>query len=92
MKVEHWKHVGVNEDGVVESGGAVHTEPSVKVQRGAGCNCGTCRGAGDFIVVNMGRTDDGVVSGMTIYFDSTEELDKYCVAQGFLPHISSSDN
>lgn len=84
MKVKHWTYENVEKNGKVPSGGAVNTEPGIDVTRhGEGCNCGTCQDADCYIRVNLGRDEQGTVRGMTMYFDSDKELNKYLGKNNF---------
>lgn len=78
MKTKHWKHEQVNENGVVESGGAVNTKRNVKIFKGTPCNCNTCNNEHDFIVINYGRNPfTSEVKGMTLYFNNTKQLNQF---------------
>jgi len=84
MRVEHWKPVVTDERGVIDGGGAVGVEPKVDVTwSGEGCDCGTCRGVDCYIRANFGRDEEGVVRGMTIYFENNKELAEYLKSKGF---------
>lgn len=86
MDIKYWTHEGVKPDGTFEDRlGAIGTEPKIDATwSGEGCDCGTCGGADTYIRVNLGRDDEGTVRGMTIYFDSDEEMKSYLDNKNFL--------
>ncbi|NIQ16490.1 MAG: hypothetical protein GTO02_19480 [Candidatus Dadabacteria bacterium] len=78
MRIEHWTHKDVDENGLVLTGGAVNTEPKIDVTwKGEGCDCASCQSIDCYIRVNLGRDMNGTVRGMTIYFNSDSELREY---------------
>lgn len=73
MKVKAWQHDGVDKNGVVQEGGAVNTTPGVGFISG-GCGMEDCHCSdGYHMVINEGLKD-GTVKGVTITFDSKEEM------------------
>ena len=79
MRVDYWKYK-TDENGNVEGGGNVITTHDVLVSRDNYSD-------GYWIRLCAGRGDDGIVRGMTTYFDSEHELDAYLaddVRNGFL--------
>jgi hypothetical protein len=71
MKITTWKHENVREDGAIISkndgrvNGAVHTEPNVSTSR-------------LIVVFTLGRDSaTQTVSGLTINFDSYEEMENW---------------
>jgi hypothetical protein len=78
MKIKKFRHENVNPDGTVEGGGAVHI--TTGIQHSSPCECG-CSGNKPFVVIGFGRTPDGIVEGLTITFDSTEEYDLFLAGQ-----------
>jgi len=77
MKITHFVHTGVREDGSLPTGGAVEVKGRVieSARRGGcgrkGCDCSP----GQWISIVHPRTEDGVVVGYTAYFDSRKELE-----------------
>ena len=77
-KKEKWMHINVNPNGVIDKGGAVHTSRGARIFRGTPCDCGTCKGAHDFIAVCEGyNAKKRTVSGYTLYFKNTKDLNEY---------------
>lgn len=83
MKIRHFTHTGVLPDGRVPTGGAVEVNGRViqsDIKGGCGskgCSCSP----GHWISVVHPRTDDGVVFGYTVYFDSRQELEAADLAE-----------
>ena len=76
MKIESIKYVGVNEEGLVASGGAIKTGGSVMMGYGEGCGLGDCHCSdGYWISIVKPRTKDGVVEGIRVVFNDVEEMD-----------------
>ena len=67
MKAKAFTHKNVGEDGTFTDGnpGAVKVNPDVIVNRGE-----------LWAMVTTGRRDDGTVKGITMFFDSLEEMEE----------------
>ena len=75
MKVKKILHTGVHEDGGVDGGGAVVTEPVVRLGRGQDCGLENCTcSEGYWLFIGLGL-NDGQVEGVKVIFDSKEEMD-----------------
>jgi len=77
MKIAHFIHTGVLPDGRVPTGGSVETKGRVaqSVPEGGcgneGCQCSP----GHWISKVHPRTEDGVVFGYKVHFDTRQELE-----------------
>jgi hypothetical protein len=77
MKISKFKHEGVNPDGTFKDRlGAVTVEGRVSMSAiDGGCGAGKCNcSEGHWISIVKPRTPEGVVEGMTVQFESHEEL------------------
>ena len=80
MRVQSFEHHGVKEDGTFENeGGAVTVNGGVRrSQPGGGCCIEKCNcSPGYWICHTLPRTKEGVVRGVTIFFDTEEELNNF---------------
>lgn len=79
MKITKYRHTGVLPNGNVESGGAVHTEQMIRMSpKSGGCGLSTCHCSdGHWISIALGRTEDGIVEGLTVKFESQKEMNKF---------------
>ena len=79
MKITKYRHTGVLPDGVVKGGGAVHTEQMIRMSpKNGGCGISTCHCSdGHWISIGLGRTEDGIVEGITVRFDNQKEMNKF---------------
>ena len=82
MRIKPFRHEGVKEDGSFDDPekGAVHVErlfrlpDTVRGESIVPLSKRQIKEEGHFICIGCPRTKDGVVEGVTIYFDSREEL------------------
>ena len=76
MRIKTWEHTGVNKDGTCVDGGSVGTQGDIRFAKQEGgcglehCNCSN----GHWMSIVNPRSDDGVVSGVTIHFDSNQQV------------------
>lgn len=68
MKIKKFIHEGVGPDGSLPDEGSVVTEGGLVIA--------PRNSAEAWVTLLMPRTDDGVVEGICITFDSTEEMNK----------------
>ncbi len=77
MKIETFKHKGVNQDGTFQDmPGAVQTKGSIVMsQDGGGCDIDGCKcSQGHWLTIVLPRTESGVVQGVTVKFDNYGEM------------------
>ena len=75
MIVKKILHTGVHEDGRMDGGGAVVTEPVVRMGRAQGCGLDRCTCfEGYWLFIGLGLIN-GQVEGVKVIFDSKEEMD-----------------
>ena len=72
MRIEPFFHKNVDPDGKVDVGGAVETTPRTRWSKNHRSS-ERCQ----FLIINCGRNAQGAVYGVTIYFDTDEELEKF---------------
>lgn len=79
MKVSTFKHTGVLEDGrFINKRGSVHATGGITLcEINGGCGIPTCQTCdpGYWLCVSAPRTRNGIVRGISIKFDSKEEMD-----------------
>ncbi len=76
MKIEKFVNTGVNKDGIIEGGGAVITDGGIRMSPpNGGCTIETCScSEGHWLSIILPRTEDGVVEGVKVKFDSAPEM------------------
>ncbi len=80
MRIRNWKHINVDEKGIIASGGAVHTEPAIKYSaNNGGCGSNGCHCSdGHWICLCNGRdAEKSEVSGTTLHFDDIYEMQQH---------------
>lgn len=90
MRIEHWKYEGVAEDGTCADGGSVVTRPKIQIERGARAKEGFYVPELDkqvisksdvenpfWVSISAGRQPDGTMQGMTAYFDTPHEMERF---------------
>jgi hypothetical protein len=90
MKIEHWKYEGVAEDGTCIDGGSVVITPKIQIERGSRAKEGFYSPelgqqvisrsdvANPFwISISTGRQSDGTMQGMTAYFVTLSEMERF---------------
>lgn len=75
MKMEKIKHIGVDEDGRVVSGGAVKTKGDLIVVKG-GCDLEGCHCSDGYSISIIMPLKDGIVEGIKIKFKDLKELEE----------------
>lgn len=84
MRIEHFKHENVREDGATlvngEPYGSVHTTPGIRMSPDEGgcgidnCNCSK----GHWLMIGFGRdAETQTVSGVTVWFDNYDEMQSF---------------
>lgn len=78
MKITKFVHEGVARDGKCKGGGAVITEPLIRMSTGEGCGLDNCHCSdGWWISIGLPRTLDGKVEGVIVHFDDQVEYDEF---------------
>ena len=79
MKLRTFTHTGVKPDGTFDDkNGAVGTKGGVSMsQPSGGCGLEGCYCSEEhWLTISMPRTEDGVVMGISVTFDSLDEMNK----------------
>lgn len=78
MKIEKYKHTGVNPDGTVKTGGAVEVNGSIKMSaENGGCGMPSCKcSPGFWISIAMPRRGS-TVEGIRVNFDTKKEFEDF---------------
>lgn len=79
MRVEYWSHSNVLPDGTFENDpehrkGSVGTKPKMNTSGKHNLQTRSTVEAGLWMLVSTGRLDDGMVHGITIFFDDEAEM------------------
>lgn len=87
MRVELWQSVDVNPDGTIgdpvdPSKGAIEVLPLFRSSREPYHHTPSLRASGDWCSVSTGRLPDGTVTGITLYFNSRDEMQKFIADSG----------
>ena len=80
MIISKFQHKGVNNDGTVEGGGAVHTKGGVTIING-GCSFPQCHCSDGFFLVVTLPLKDRKVDGIKVHFKSKDEMIATLVGQ-----------
>lgn len=82
MRVQLWQYVDVETSGIVPSGGSVVPFPQFGSSRENTYDTPSARSAGDWLSVSTGRLPDGTMTGITLYFDSREDMEFFLKQSG----------
>lgn len=83
MRVELWQHTDVRPDGTREDrDGSLIPYPMFRTSRENQYETPSAIDAGDWLNVSTGRLPDGTVTGITLYFDSRQEMEDFIITSG----------
>lgn len=83
MRVQLWQHQDVKPDGSHEDrDGGVNPFPQFRTSRENQYDTPSSRDSGDWLSVSTGRLPDGTMTGITLYFDSREEMEEFISQSG----------
>lgn len=82
MRTELWQVANVNPNGTIgdppaPASGAMNVHPGFWTSREQYVSTPSLEDSGDWLSVSTGRLPDGTVTGITLYFDSREEMNQY---------------
>lgn len=83
MRVQLWQHTKIRPDGTHEDReGSLIPFPTFRTSRENQYDTPSTRAAGDWLSVSTGRLPDGTVTGITLYFDSRQEMEDFITSSG----------
>lgn len=77
MRVQLWQYTGVNPDGTHDGEGSIVPFAQFRTSRENQYDTPSARAAGDWLSVSTGRLPDGSHTGITLYFDSRDEMEAF---------------
>lgn len=82
MKVEYWNEIDVNPDGtfgepVEPKRGSIEVDPQMKTSYAPQLPTRSAYNNPFWMFVSTGRLKDGSIHGITIYFDSEEQMKQF---------------
>jgi len=83
MQVQMWQYQDVQVDGTFAArDGAVVPYPQFRTSRENEYETASSQKDGDWLSVSTGRMPDGTMTGITLYFDSREEMEDFISDSG----------
>lgn len=80
MKIEKFKHTGVNPDGTFKNkAGSVETAGIISMSdENGGCGIPLCKcSPGHWVTIVMPRSKGGIVEGVKVQFENRDEMDGF---------------